>query len=212
MKRMNYIIIGIVAVIAFFAFQFFKKNNDKSINENYSSKFNVEKETKENDKLILTENVDYNLIKKAVRDFTKNYDNPQQSRLKPISKLHKADNNRVIITFPYDIEFEIFCYYVNYLKYPMDLNYKANVTGWSSTKSTDNWLNKEFEDQKAMLFLDPNDNEYDNVMLTNEKGRTYKIGFAIGEGLQNYNGTILKYQPNEFNKSELEKLETEEIK
>jgi hypothetical protein len=100
---MNYIIIGIVAVIAFFAFQFFNKNNNKSTKENYSSKFNIEKEIKENDKLILIENVDYNLIKKAVQDFTKNYDNPQQSRLKPISKLHKADNNRIIITFPYNI-------------------------------------------------------------------------------------------------------------
>ena len=27
-----------------------------------------------------------------------------------------------------------------------------------------------------------------------------------------FSGTILKYQPNEFNKSELEKLETEEIR
>jgi len=209
---MNYIIIGIVAVIAFFAFQFFSKNNDKSTNQNYSSKFNVEKQITENNKRILVENVDYNMIKKAVQDFTKNYDNPQQSRLKPISRLHKVDNNRIVITFPYDIEFEIFCYYVNYLKYPMDLNYKANVTGWTSTKSTDNWLNNEFEKEKAMLFIDPNDDEYDNVMLTTEKGRTYKIGFAIGEGLQNHNGTILKYKPSEFSNSELEKLEFEEIK
>jgi len=209
---MNYIIIGSLAVIAFFAFQFFNKNSDKSTNENYSSKFNIKKLITENDKQILVENVDYNLIKKAIQDFTKNYDNPQQSHLKPISKLYKIESKRIVITFPYDIDFNIFCYYVNYLKYPMDLNYKANVTGWTSTKATDNWLNKEFENQKAMLFIDPNDSEYDNVMLTTEKGRTYKIGFAIGEGLQNQNGTILKYQPTAFSNSELEKLETEEIK
>lgn len=212
MKRMNYIIIGIIAVIAIIAFQFFNKNTDKSTNETYSSKFNIEKQFTENDKRILVENVDYNLIKKAVQDFTKNYDNPQQSHLNPISRLHKATNNQVVITFPYDIDFEIFCYYVNYLKYPMDLNYKADVTGWTSTKSKDNWLNKDFENKKVMLFIDPNDKEYDNVMLVSENGRTYKIGFAIGEGLQNQNGTILKYIPTKLESSELEKFESEEIK
>ncbi|PSG90909.1 hypothetical protein [Aurantibacter aestuarii] len=209
---MNYIIIGIVAVVAFLAYQFFNNKSDKSTSEDYSSKFNIEKELKQNDKRILVENVDYNLIRRAVQDFTKNYDNPQQSHLKPISELHKSDNNQVVITFPYDIDFEIFCYYVNYLKYPMDLNYKANVTGWTSTKSTDHWLNKDFENQKSMLFIDPNDREYDNVMLTTEDGRTYKIGFAIGEGLQNQNETILKYKPFEYKKSDLEKFESEEIK
>lgn len=212
MKRMNYIIIGIIAVVVYFAFQYFNKNSEKLTNENYSSKYNVVKQITENDKQILVENVDYNLIKKAVQDFTKSYDNPQQINLKPTSRLHKIDDNQVIITFPYDVEFNIFCYYVNYLKYPIDLNYKANITGWTSTKATYNWLNKEFENQKAMIFINPNDNEYDNIMLTTEKGRTYKIGFAIGEGLQNHNGTILKYKPTAFSNSELEKSKMEEIK
>ena len=150
---MNYIIIGIIAVVAFLAFLFMNKSKVESTNQNYSSKFNVEKKLTVNDKQILVENVEYNLIKKAVHDFTKNYDNSQQSHLKPISRLHKTDNKRIVITFPYDIDFEIFCYYVNYLKYPMNLNYKANVTGWTSTKATDNWLNKEFENKKVILFI-----------------------------------------------------------
>lgn len=209
---MNYIIIGIIAIVAILAFQYMNKSKTESKNQNYTSKFNVEKKLTENDKQILVKNVDYNQIKKAVQDFTKNYGNPHQSHLKPISRLHKADNNRIVITFPYDIDFEIFCYYVNYLKYPFDLKYKANVTGWTSTKSTYNWLNTEFENEKTMLFIDPNDREYDNVMLITEKSKTYKIGFAIGEGLQNHNNTILKYRPTDFKNSELEKLESEEIK
>jgi len=212
MKRMNYIIIGIVAIVAILSFQFMNKSKTESTNQNNSSEFKIENTVTENDKQILIENVDFNLIKKAVQDFTKSYDNPQQSKLKPISKLHKIDKYRVLITFPYDIDFEIFCYYVNYLKYPIDLNYKANVTGWTKTRSTDHWLNKNFENVNAMLFIDPNDKEFDNVMLTTEKGQTYKIGFAMGEGLQNQNGTILKYNPSEFKKLDLEKLESEEIK
>jgi hypothetical protein len=209
---MNYIIIGIVAIVAILSFQFMNKSKTESTNQNNSSEFKIENTVTENDKQILIENVDFNLIKKAVQDFTKSYDNPQQSKLKPISKLHKIDKYRVLITFPYDIDFEIFCYYVNYLKYPIDLNYKANVTGWTKTRSTDHWLNKNFENVNAMLFIDPNDKEFDNVMLTTEKGQTYKIGFAMGEGLQNQNGTILKYNPSEFKKLDLEKLESEEIK
>jgi hypothetical protein len=212
MKRMNYIIIGIIAIVGFLAYQAINKNKAESINKNYSSNFNIEKKITKNDKQILIENVEYNLVKKAVQDFTKNYDNSSQSYLKPISKLHKIENNRVLITFPYDIDFEIFCYYVNYLKYPMNLNYKADVKAWTSTKGTENWLNKEFENKKVMLFLDPNDDEFDNVMLINEKGRTYKIGFAVGFGLQNHNETIFKYKSSDFNNSELENYESEEIK
>jgi len=208
---MNYIIIGIIVVGAFLAFQFFNKGKSESTNQSYTSKFKVEKKLSENDKLILVENVDFSLIKKAVQDFTKYYDNPEQINLKPISKLHKVDKNRIAITFPYDIEFEIFCYYVNYLKYPRDIKYNPNVTAWTTTKSTDNWLNKKFENNKVMLFLDPNDTEYDNVMMTTEKGKTFKIGFAIGEGLQNHNRTIIKYRNPEFKSSDLEKLEIEEI-
>ena len=212
MKRMNYIIIGIFALGAFLAFQFFNKSKSESTSQSYTSKFKVEKKLTENDKLILVENVDFGLIKKAVQDFAKYYDNPEQSHLKPISKLHEVDKNRIVITFPYDIDFEILCYYVNYLKYPRDLNYDANVIGWTTTKSTDNWLNREFENQKGMLFLDPKDTEYDNVMMTTEKGKTFKIGFAIGEGLQNHNGTILTYRNPEFEQSDLEKFDSEEVK
>ena len=206
---MNYIIIGIVAVIVFFAYEFFSKNDNKSTKQNYSSKLNLKKQITVNDKQILVENVEYNLIKKAIQDFTNNYDNPQ---LKPISKLHKIDNNRIIITFPYDIDFEIFCYFINYLKYPRDLNYKASIIGWTTTNTTDNWLNKKFDTTKTMLFIDPNDNEYDNVMLTNEVGRTYKIGFAISKGLQKHDRTVISYRKSDFSNSNLEKLQTEEIK
>ncbi|MBU2018003.1 MAG: hypothetical protein KJ941_00025 [Bacteroidetes bacterium] len=209
---MNYIILGIIALVAVLAFQFINNSKSDSTDKKYTSKFNVEKKLTDSDKQIVVENVDFNQIKNAVQDFTKNYDNPQQSHLKPISRLHKTDNNKTVITFPYDIDFEIFCYYINYLKYPMGLNYNANVRGWTTTKPNDNWLNKDFENVKTMLFIDPNDSEYDNVMLITESGKTYKIGFAIGEGLQNQNGTILKYNSSIFRNSELEKFESEEIK
>jgi hypothetical protein len=42
------------------------------------------------------------------------------------------------ILFPYDIDFEIFCYFVNYLKYPENIqliDYSLDITAWGSNTS-----------------------------------------------------------------------------
>ena len=154
----------------------------------------VKRSQKNNDKIVVIENAPYSLVKQVLTDFTANYDNPQQQHLKPFSKLHKVTDNKTVVTFPYDIDFEIFCYLVNYLKYPFEIQYSPKIKAWTTTKSSYNWLNSKLEDKKVMLFIDPNDKEYDNVMLTTEDNVQFKIGFAVGEGLQQQNRVIYQYE------------------
>lgn len=208
MKRMDYIIILIICVVAYIAFQLIKRNNDDSASRSYESK---QKELISNSNLILIENVSYESIKKAVQDFTKMYSNRDRAQLSPMSRLHKVENKQTVITFPYDIDFELFCYMINYLKYPSNIKYDAKVIGWALTNKSDKWLNGKFENEEVMIYIDPDDNEYDNVILTTMNNRTYKIGFALGEGLQVLNSTIIDYQSSDFKQSELEKLESELI-
>jgi hypothetical protein len=173
---------------------------------------NIIKDSVVNNKIILVDNVEYNLIKQAVQDFTDMYDNPEQFELKPISKLYKPQEDQTLIIFPYNIDFEIFCYLINYIKYPIDLKYKANVLAWTTTKPDDPKIISEVSNRNVMLYIDPNDIEYDNVMLIAENEQTYKIRFAVGKGFEKYSETILKYKSFDLSTFELNKLESQEIK
>ncbi len=208
---MTYLIIGGVLLVGYLIYSFTSKPTNKS-QEPYVPQYNVERTLQENDKLIIVGNANLETLKQVISDFTRNYDNPQQVNLKPVSKIHKIDDSKFAITFPYDIDFEILCYYVNYLKYPIDITYTPTVLAWTSTSANYNWLNNSFDNNKVIMFIDPNDNEYDNVMVTTEDGKPFKIGFAVGYGLQGEPKIIQPYEKPPLNTSELANYESVEIK
>ncbi|MBI5540200.1 MAG: hypothetical protein HY951_09100 [Bacteroidia bacterium] len=186
--------------------------NKVPTNVEYKAKYVMPKQLKVNDKIIIIENANYSLIRQVVIDFTKTYDNLQQYKIKPISKIWKINNTKTIITFPCDIDFELFCYYINYLKYPINIKYSPKITAWTTAKSSDNWLTSDFEDKKVMMFLDPYDMEYDNVMITTEDNYPYKISFAVGKGLSKVKNIIYEYQKCEYNNDSIKSVSNETIK
>jgi len=206
---MNYLLI--IIIVLFLIFILKNKNRIQSGNHNKLLKMKSERQLLDNDKQILIDDVDSDLIKKAAEDFKKSYSIKQPSKLKLTFRLHHVSSNRTVISFPYDIDFEIFCKLINYLKYPEGLDYKADIRAWTTIKSMDKWVNLELGSKNIMLFFNPNDKEYDNIMLITSEAQTYKIRFGINNEFQKIDKIIFQYKEAEFKDFELNEVVAEDI-
>ena len=144
---------------------------------------------KNNDKLILVDKASPEGIKKALIQFCNIYNKDDFAAL---PRLFQLSNDSFAVTFPYDVDFATFCFAVNFFKYPIDVKLNAQVYGWTTTKSGEDWITDLSADKLVMLYLEKNDKEYDNVFLTTRDNIGYKLGFAAGEASQ-----LLK-SPNEL--------------
>jgi hypothetical protein len=136
---------------------------------------------KPNNKLVIVENISKTEIDSVLNKFCTMY-NKEKNQAKP--RLYKLNESQFAITFPFDIEFEIFCYFVNYVHYPMGFDKSFSVTAWETTKQANSWIIDKTANKKVMLFIPEDDNERDNVFLTTEDNISYKVGFAIGQEKQ----------------------------
>lgn len=67
-----------------------------------------------NNKVILVEKVNSNEIEILVKDFCSMYNKEKD---KAIIKIQKFTNKAHVLSFPYDIDFDIYCYLFNYMTY-----------------------------------------------------------------------------------------------
>jgi hypothetical protein len=164
---------------------------------------------KPNDKIIIIDNVDHDLIKKALNDFCKIY-NKKDNLILP--RLYQVSKSKFIITFPYDIDIPSFCFLINYLKYPTNIKWDANVRAWATTHQGDEWITDKSVNKNAMFFLAVDDKEYDNVFLTTQNNIGYKLGFAVGEEKKLLATPKEKYVANTFDMNKLKSLKFEDFK
>lgn len=123
-----------------------------------------------------------------------------------ILRFYEKEDRTFLVTFPNDIDFERFCYLVNYIKYPMDITYEVEAIGWTTAEKVDAWNTKQIEGKKVMVFIAPDDEQYDNVILTTEDNENYVIGFALGAGLKRAPKVSLNYKSQDVNPTELRNL------
>ncbi|TWR29292.1 hypothetical protein FPZ43_10040 [Mucilaginibacter pallidiroseus] len=136
---------------------------------------------RDNDKIIMVENVQHDDLRRALIKFCELYN---ESDFAALPRLCQISQGKYAVTFPYDIDFMTFCFAVNFLGYPTDIAWAGKVRAWATTKSTDEWVTRESANKKVMLFLAEDDKDYDNVFLTTEDNIGYKLGFASGEEKQ----------------------------
>lgn len=136
---------------------------------------------KPNDKLVIVDNISKTEIDSILTGFCNMY-NKESFQAQP--RLYKLSERQFAITFPYDIEFEIYCYFVNYVHYPMDFDKSFDVTAWETTGQANGWITEKSANKKVMLFIPEDDSEHDNVFLTTDDNIGYKLGFAMGEEKQ----------------------------
>ena len=125
--------------------------------------------------------------------------------------LTKISDNEFAITFPYDIDFEIYCYFVNYIYYPMDIKWKPTVMAWATTNHGDTWVKEDAMNKKVILFVPEDDTEYDNVFMTTENNIGYKLGFAIGENSQRLDAPKITFVTPTFDVNTFPGKQTEDF-
>jgi len=136
---------------------------------------------KQNDKIVIVENITKKEIDSVLTGFCNMY-NKESFQVQP--RLYQLNERQFAITFPFDIEFEIYCYFVNYIHYPMGFDKSFEVTAWETTKQANGWITEKIANKKVMLFIPEDDSEHDNVFLTTDDNIGYKLGFAMGEEKQ----------------------------
>ena len=94
----------------------------------------------------------------------------------PAEKKGYWDGQDYILTYPHGLDFMTYCYVVNYLVYPFDMdeNNMLTVTAWCTTAGI-----KWGASNEIMLYVPKGDTEYDNVYITTKDGLHFKQMFAI---------------------------------
>ncbi|MDR2840667.1 MAG: hypothetical protein LBV75_05315 [Paludibacter sp.] len=132
---------------------------------------------KENDKLVVVKEANESDLKKAISDFCHTYNENDYAVL---PRFIRITDREYAITFPYDVNFDKFCFFVNYLKYPIGIDrFSPNVLAWTTLNQEDHYAPKQCIGKKVMLYIADDDTEYDNVFLTNEGNIGFKIDFAF---------------------------------
>jgi len=189
-------------------FDFFKKAKEDTIS-NESSRVQFPVIPKQNDKLVAIKGVSYSDVKKVLLGFCKMYNG---ERPQAFPRLTKLSENEFAITFPYDIDFDIYCYLINYLHYPMELRWKPDVTGWVTPKAADTWVSEKIASKNCILFIPSDDSEHDNVYLTTYDNIGYKFGFGMSNKGQMLAHPKMTYTASAINNSDLDDMESEDLK
>ena len=185
------VIIIVIVIALFLFFKFGLKTEKPNLNNNVRPNKSLKPQTIiPNDKIVIVKNVDLEKLKQAISQFCNVYNQEQYVALPRLI----IDSSQYIIIFPYDITFERFCYFINYLKYPHDIFYKPDIIGWCTMKAGDEWITDEMLNKKVMLFIPQWDDEYDNVYLTTEDNIGFKMGFALGYAHKNLDKPIAQFK------------------
>lgn len=145
--------------------------------ENTSRPKDAKKPTQfvENDKLVTVKGVSLNVVKTILEQFCNMYNQEAYSFLPRLTVLDDC----FVVTFPYDVSFTNFCWFVNYVYYPcLDLeeqipDVKAWATGEQGVWGQNDWVGK-----RVMLYIPDGDEEHDKAYLTTEYNVSYKLGFG----------------------------------
>ena len=189
------LIIGIIIVVGFLIFKFGLKSSESDL-KNTSRPNNVSKPTatKDNDKIILIKNLKLDYLKQAINQLCNMSNQNQYLALPRLTIL----DNEFVITFPYDIDFDQFCYFVNYMKYAHELSlkpdYKPEIKAWCTTKPDYARMTNEIANKTVMIYIPDWDKDYDNVYLTTQDNLGFKMGFALGEEHQKMEKPVLQFE------------------
>lgn len=189
------IVFIIIAIIVVAIFIFLTERGNKKSATNRPSDDLFPKQKRENDKIIIIKGISVETANEIIIDFCNTYN---QKKFVAIPKLLVFDDCQAVL-FPYDIDFEYFCYFVNHIRYGRGSSFpKTEVTGWTITKEGDGWMTNEILGKQVMLYIPDSDTEYDNVYLTTEDNLCFKMGFAYGEEHIKQATTIKYYEDSPF--------------
>ena len=202
-QKIFLIIVGVIVVLYFLRSAFKNHKKSTSIDTRRPSNEKLPKQEVANDKLVIANNLSNVEIEKILTYFCNSYNNESYQAL---PRLYKLNERQFAVTFPYDIEFSMFCVFVNYVHYPMDFDKSIDVTAWTTTKNGQTWITEKSANKRVMLFIPYDDTEYDNVYLTTEDNIGYKLGFALGHEKQLLDFPKSRFVPTKIEIGELSNM------
>ncbi len=118
-------------------------------------------------------------VKKAVEGFITTYSQGGNVIERPA--IEKSDNC-YSLTFKEGLDYDLFCFWVNYLTYSdKNKRHNENVTGWFEVSPQAKGAWEPFAGQQLMFFVPTTDKEFDNVVFMTADGTCYKQVFS-GKG------------------------------
>jgi hypothetical protein len=157
----------------------------------------------ENDKVIIVKSIKFDYLKKAIEQFCNMYN---QEQFQALPRLLVIEDQFLII-FLYDIDFERYCYFINYLENPFELilkpDYKPDVMAWCTTKAGDAWIANEIIDKNVMIYIPDWDDEHDNVYLTTQDNIGFKMGFALGHSHKKLDKPVMQFESKSIDLSSI---------
>lgn len=183
------IVLSIVGLILLYYDINKRKKKHRNVNKYKQSNNLALKNKIKNDKIVFIENVNFDNLKSVIEDFCSIYN---KDDLKVLLLLSRISEKSFIISFPHDIDFEIYCYFINYLYYPRKIrNFHPKINAWTTTKPSDKWVNGDIANKIVMFYIPTDDKEYDNVYLITSDSIVCKMDF--GKGRTNKNLSEIKY-------------------
>jgi len=166
------------------------------------------KEKIPNDKIVIIKGARVLEVKQAVQQFCNLYNSQELSTVVNITELANGD---IVVTFPYDIDFGRFCFFVNFMHYPKVPFQKTDIRGWATTKANDMWIMPENVGKKVMLYIPDDNTEYDSLYLATENNISYKIAFADSKDPQIISSAKMAFEAQWLGVKDTENANTEEI-
>ncbi|RFZ90145.1 hypothetical protein D0C36_23175 [Mucilaginibacter conchicola] len=127
-----------------------------------------------NDKLILIKNATLADVTRALKDFCNQYNQQEYAAL---PRLYTLSENEHAVTFPYNTDLTIFGFAINYLAYPVDIKWQAEIWGWATVYENEGVSEPDIYNKLCMFYL-VDDKEYDNVYITTSDNFCYKLPFT----------------------------------
>jgi hypothetical protein len=128
-----------------------------------------------NDKLIIIRNVSFDDLNIDISEFCDTYN---ANDFAAVLRVWKVSSNKFAITFPFDTDFNIFCFLINSLQYPGNVEWNAEITGWMTPDNNSAWKNQATMNKKWMVYIPADDTEYDQVYFTTPENTGYQLDFG----------------------------------
>lgn len=147
--------------------------------------------------LIRVRGVDEEQLKSTIDDFIELYSDNAQPPSRP---LMQSSSDGLLLSFPQvngmaDIDFEMFCYWVNYIAWNID-DKKTDVMGWYKMGGVKPQKTNQVIGQRTLcLFVPADDTEGDNIYFVTKDGICCKHSFAGLASLHLISPSPRKFEP-----------------
>jgi hypothetical protein len=145
------------------------------------------------DNLIIVKGGSYSDVKKALKQWIFEYHKDLNDDFK--FKVFKNGRGNHVIQADDRLDNCRFNYLINYLQYPIDIEYKVSVIGFTVANDPEIY-NQELLGKRIQVYIPEDDTEYDVVYIVSEYNQVYKVDFGGKTTKLDYKGEYQNISPD----------------